>query len=263
MAAPQQKSEWVFFVAGVVVLLCCVLLARTVLGWLSITPDTDAGQRVKARQEIDVDNLRRLNTYAWRDQAGGAVQIPIERAMELTVAQFAAQPARPSGFSAPENPPDLSPDESYVSNKASTDAMQVGERIFTWNCALCHQLNGQGVAGQYPPLAGSEWVQAKNWHGDNHIVKIVLHGFQGPMTVNGQPFNNAMAPWGKLLTDDEIAAVLSYVRSQWGNDAPPITTEFVKKMRQQTHDRKEAWSQKELEDIGKEDVMPFPAATLQ
>jgi mono/diheme cytochrome c family protein len=135
---------------------------------------------------------------------------------------------------------------------AAPDPMVIGKRIFMQNCAVCHQQTGLGVPGQFPPLAGSEWVLSQDWHGDNHIVRIVLHGFQGAVTVAGQQFNNVMAPWGKVLKDDQIAAVLTYVRNQWGNKAPPITKEFVAKIREETKDRTEAWTQKELQAVGKE-----------
>ena len=110
---------------------------------------------------------------------------------------------------------------------AAPDPMVIGKRLFTQNCAVCHQQTGLGVAGQFPPLVGSEWVLSQDWHGDNHIVKIVLHGFHGPVTVKGEQFNNVMAPWGKVLKDEQIAAVLTYVRNEWGNKAPPITKDFV------------------------------------
>jgi mono/diheme cytochrome c family protein len=134
---------------------------------------------------------------------------------------------------------------------AAPDPMVIGKRVFTQNCIVCHQQTGLGVPGQFPPLAGSEWVLSQDWHGDNHIVKIVLHGFQGAVTVKGQQFNNVMAPWGKVLKDEQIAAVLTYVRNEWGNKAPPITKDFVAKIREQTKDRTEPWSQKELQAIGR------------
>jgi mono/diheme cytochrome c family protein len=129
--------------------------------------------------------------------------------------------------------------------------MVIGKRLFTQNCAVCHQQTGLGVAGQFPPLAGSEWVLSQDWHGDNHIVRIVLHGFHEPVTVKGEQFNNVMAPWGKVLKDEQIAAVLTYVRNEWGNKAPPITKEFVSKIREETKDRTEPWTQKELQSIGR------------
>ncbi len=135
---------------------------------------------------------------------------------------------------------------------APPDPMVVGKRVFTQSCAVCHQANGQGVAGQFPPLVESEWVLSRDWHGDNHIVKIVLNGLQGVVTVKGQPYNNAMAPWGSVLKDDQIAAVLTYIRNEWGNQAPPVPVEFVTKIREQTKDRTEPWTQKELQAIGRE-----------
>ena len=104
---------------------------------------------------------------------------------------------------------------------------------------------------------------AQDWHGDNHIVKIVLHGFHGAVTVKGEQFNNVMAPWGKVLKDEQIAAVLTYVRNEWGNKAPPITKEFVSKVREQTKDRTEPWTPKELQAIERllvQDAAAAPAA---
>jgi mono/diheme cytochrome c family protein len=149
---------------------------------------------------------------------------------------------------------------------AAPDPMVIGKRVFVQNCAVCHQQNGLGVAGQFPPLVGSEWVLAQDWHGDNHIVKIVLNGFHGPVTVKGQQYNNVMAPWGKVLKDEQIAAVLTYVRNEWGNQAPPITKEFVSKIREQTKDRTEPWTQKELQAVdrvlvGDGAAAPAPAGT--
>lgn len=135
---------------------------------------------------------------------------------------------------------------------AAPDPMVIGKKVFNTTCAVCHQASGQGVAGQFPPLVESEWVLANSgWHGDNHLVKIVLNGLQGVVSVKGQQYNNAMAPWGATLKDDQIAAVLTYVRNEWGNKAAPITREFVARIREETKDRKDPWTQKELEAIGK------------
>jgi mono/diheme cytochrome c family protein len=148
---------------------------------------------------------------------------------------------------------------------AAPDPMVIGKKVFTQSCAVCHQTNGQGVAGQFPPLVGSEWVLSQDWHGDNHIVKIVLNGLQGPVTVMGAQYNNAMAPWGSVLKDDQIAAVLTYIRNEWGNQAPPISKEFVAQIREETKDRKDPWTQKELQAIervlvGEAAAAPAPEA---
>lgn len=113
--------------------------------------------------------------------------------------------------------------------------MKLGKEVFK-NCAACHQGSGQGMAGQFPPLAGSDWVNNKS---PNRIIRIVLNGLQGPLMVNGQPFTTsaAMLAWKANLTDEQIAAVLTYIRSPANkafaphNDAPPVTPEEVKAIR--------------------------------
>jgi mono/diheme cytochrome c family protein len=136
-----------------------------------------------------------------------------------------------------------------VKDTGPPDPMVVGKRVFTQNCAVCHQTTGLGVAGQFPPLVESEWVLSQDWHGDNHLVKIVLKGLQGPVTVKGQPYNNAMTAFGEILDDDQISAVLTYVRNEWGNEAPPIPPDFVEAVRAETADRRAPWTQPELQAI--------------
>lgn len=127
------------------------------------------------------------------------------------------------------------------------DMMVLGKRTFLNNCQQCHQETGVGLPGQYPPLAGSEWVQA----GDpSRIIRIVLDGFHGPVTVKGQTFNNVMVPWRTVLNDQQIAAVLTYVRQAWGNQAAPVTEDQVKAIRAQTQNRTGTpWTAAELEQI--------------
>jgi mono/diheme cytochrome c family protein len=122
---------------------------------------------------------------------------------------------------------------------------QLGKRVFDTTCAACHQGNGQGVANQYPPLAGSEWVQGN----DERIIRIVLHGLSGPLTVHGKEYNNVMAPLGGALRDEQIANVLSYVRASWGNEAPEVLPETVAKVRAETAGRNSTWTAGELEGL--------------
>ncbi|MCK9590145.1 MAG: cytochrome c [Terrimicrobiaceae bacterium] len=128
------------------------------------------------------------------------------------------------------------------------DPKVLGRRVFTQNCVVCHQTTGLGVAGQFPPLVGSEWVLGGDWHGDNHLVKIILKGLQGPVQVKGATYNNAMPTWSQL-TDEQIASVLTYIRSEWGNAAPPISAEYVKAIRDKTADRTEPWASGDLQAI--------------
>jgi len=121
-----------------------------------------------------------------------------------------------------------------------------GQRIYTPYCMVCHQATGSGAPGQFPPLAGSEWVQAE---APTRIIRLVLDGIQGPITVKGQAYNGAMPPWRDLLKDEEIAAVLTYIRgnANWGNTASPVTPEQVSALRAKTANRAGlAWSADEL-----------------
>jgi mono/diheme cytochrome c family protein len=102
-----------------------------------------------------------------------------------------------------------------------------GKRAYLRVCFVCHQPTGIGVPGAFPPLAGSPIVAAD----PDRLIRIVLFGLQGPVEVNGTAFNGVMPPQGAQLKDAEIADVLTYVRSAWGNDAPAVTLEAVGKIR--------------------------------
>lgn len=110
-------------------------------------------------------------------------------------------------------------------------------------CVSCHQGNGLGTPGQFPPLAGAEWVLEND---PGRLVRIVLHGMQGPVTVKGENYNNVMVPWNGVLNDEEIAAVLTFVRKSWGNNAPPVTTNQVAKVREEVGERSTPWTADEL-----------------
>lgn len=119
---------------------------------------------------------------------------------------------------------------------------QMGKKVFDTTCIACHQANGLGVPGQYPPLVDSEWVAGN----EERLVRIVLHGLNGPITVKGVDFNNVMAPLGGALKDDQIANALSYVRASWGNAAPEVQPETVAKVRADTASRTSFWTADEL-----------------
>lgn len=126
--------------------------------------------------------------------------------------------------------------------KSDADALFAGgQRLYATYCSVCHQPTGQGLAGQFPPLAGSDWVAAET---PNRLIRLALDGIQGPITVSGKSYNGAMPPWRDLLRDEEIAAVLTFVRSNgaWGNQASPVTPEQVKLIRDKTAGRGTAWS---------------------
>ncbi len=104
-----------------------------------------------------------------------------------------------------------------------------GKQVYAGKCSACHQPTGAGLAGVFPPLAASEWVI-----GDEKVlINILLHGVNGEMVVKGNTYNGAMPAW-KSMSDDELAAVMSYIRSDWGNQGAPITAKAVADQREAT-----------------------------
>jgi putative membrane-bound dehydrogenase-like protein len=111
-------------------------------------------------------------------------------------------------------------------------------------CIACHQANGQGLPGLAPSLAKSEWVQGPI----SRPVRIVLHGLGGPVTVNGATFSGplVMPPQKDVLDDVAISEVLTYVRNEWGNQAPPVQPAEVKAIRDEEAKRTQPWTAEEL-----------------
>lgn len=111
--------------------------------------------------------------------------------------------------------------------------MVLGKEFFG-NCIQCHQENGLGVAGSYPPLAASEYVLGDK----RRLVALVLKGMNGVLVVNSRMYNSQMPAW-EIREDEEIAAVLTYIRSSWGNKADPVSIDFVAKVRAELEGRGE------------------------
>jgi mono/diheme cytochrome c family protein len=122
-----------------------------------------------------------------------------------------------------------------------------GKKIYSANCAVCHQPNGLGAAGQgYPPLAGSEWVTGST----KRLGMIVLKGLQGPITVKGQQYGTAvMQPWDKTLSDAKIADVLTYIRQEWGNKAGPVSPAGVAALRKELASHPDSYTEADLKAV--------------
>jgi mono/diheme cytochrome c family protein len=128
-----------------------------------------------------------------------------------------------------------------------------GKKIFAANCQTCHQANGLGVPGQYPPLAGSEFTTG----GSRRPAMIVMKGLQGPVTVKGQKFGTAvMQPWDKTLTDQKIADVITYERSEWGNNASPVTKEQIAALRKELANHPESYAEPDILAVPAEAELP-------
>lgn len=101
-----------------------------------------------------------------------------------------------------------------------------GNQLYIKHCLQCHQNDGKGVRGMFPPLAGNDKIKGPA----ADIIKIVLFGLEGPITVNERDYNQPMPPQA-YLTDKQIADILSYIRNSWGNQAPNVTPTDVGKVR--------------------------------
>jgi mono/diheme cytochrome c family protein len=132
---------------------------------------------------------------------------------------------------------------------------KIGREVYLRDahCATCHQPNGEGTPGIYPPLAKSDWIQD-----DERLIKLALKGLWGPIEVAGQHFDPSkgvppMMGFGEMLNDNELAAVLSYVRQSFGNDGDLISAESVRKVREATRGRANFYM---VEELLKEHPLP-------
>jgi|GEM_PF-2057028 len=125
----------------------------------------------------------------------------------------------------------------------AAEQLERGAAVYARTCAGCHQNDGRGTEGAFPPLDGSAVVA-----GDPGLsVRIVLHGLTGPVKVPGKVEINSMMPAVVAeVTDANIADVLTYVRHSWSNDAGPVSEEEVTKIHAATKDRQVPWTLEEL-----------------
>ena len=122
--------------------------------------------------------------------------------------------------------------EKPKAGEMNSEAMKMGKQIYLRDgfCNTCHQPNGKGLsASGFPPLNESNWVVGS----EERLIKIVLRGMYGPIVVNGKkyPGQVPMTPFGGMLNDKEVAAVLTYIRNSFGNKAPAVEESTVKKVR--------------------------------
>ena len=106
--------------------------------------------------------------------------------------------------------------------------VDAGRELFAGTCSTCHQAEGQGMPGVFPPLAGSDYIAAD----PGRVPAVILHGLVGPVTVNGTEYNSNMPPMSQL-TDDEVANISTYVLNSWGNPGGRVTKAEAAAIRQQ------------------------------
>lgn len=117
---------------------------------------------------------------------------------------------------------------SSSSQGPETAQAALGQRTYKRVCITCHQADGRGISGVYPTLHRTRWTLGDR----GRLIRLVLHGMEGPVEVKGQPYNQLMPPLGGQLSDEEVAAVLTFVRQHFGNDVSAITPAEVAAVRQ-------------------------------
>ncbi|WP_440998557.1 c-type cytochrome [Fodinibius sp. SL11] len=128
-------------------------------------------------------------------------------------------------------------------NEEGDPALLNGENLYSQNCASCHGSNGEGVSGVFPPLVNSEWVS-----GDKSVpIRILLHGLQGEIDVQGQTYQGIMPSFKARLSAAEIASILNYLRAQNQEDLPEISQDEVIKVSKKYRKRTRPWTASELQ----------------
>jgi mono/diheme cytochrome c family protein len=156
---------------------------------------------------------------------------PVGKRLEK-VTSLVHWPGQP-GYEPPAPPEPLTPQQQA--------RFEAGRKIFSVTCAACHNIDGRGRSGLAPPLLDSEWVLGP----DTRLGRIVLHGVRGPITVAGGTYNLEM-PALPTLNDEDIAAVLTYVRREWDHTAPAVEPESIARIRREDANRSGAWTEREL-----------------
>lgn len=120
-------------------------------------------------------------------------------------------------------------DFQVVAGAGSQDGAIDGGKLYATHCVACHQATGAGLAGVFPPLAGAEWVIGE----PKVLIQILLHGVSGELTVQDTVYNGQMPAFGDKMNDSELAALLTHIRTDFGNTAEPIQAEMIARQREE------------------------------
>lgn len=117
-----------------------------------------------------------------------------------------------------------------------------GRGMFAAHCASCHGSDGKGTEGGPPPLRDAPWIRGS----ESRLIKIVLHGVRGRMEIDGKTYDLEMPGFGRVLSDSDVAEVLSFVRRSFGRETEPVTPAGVRRVRDANRDRSAYWTVEEL-----------------
>ncbi|MGH7728829.1 MAG: cytochrome b N-terminal domain-containing protein [Vulcanimicrobiaceae bacterium] len=176
---------------------------------------------------LDRNPSRRLSRRPW---VLGVTALAVIVSVGLTLySQFAVQAEQAAAGSVPFwglSPAVAHTEAPAIGGLQVAAAKAHAAQLFSTNCASCHGATGMGQPGVFPPLAGNAYET-----GDpNAVIHTVLYGRHEKITVNGKTYDAQMPPWKGSLSDADLAAVISYVRSSWGNNAGPVTEAQVAKL---------------------------------
>ncbi|MGY2895581.1 c-type cytochrome [Deinococcus sp. UYEF24] len=218
---------------GVLFPIVAVILFSVILGFTgrSAAPDPNlAGQNAAASQSAAQSggNTSGGGNSTTMAGSGMASTATTGTASSGTASSGAAA----SGTAAAGTVPTATGAGASTSGTASTapaagtavQASADGAQVYTANCASCHGPAGAGVPGAFPPLAGNKAILGS----EKYVSDVLLYGLQGQINAGGQNYNGVMPAWAATLSDAEIAAVLTHIRSTWGNAAPAVTADTVK-----------------------------------
>ncbi len=132
-----------------------------------------------------------------------------------------------------------------------------GEALYMSRCSSCHLASGEGITGVFPTLNEVDWVTGDK----GRLIRIVLDGVMGEIQVGDMVYTGIMPPWKTFLNDQEMAALLTYIRSAWDNDATAVSENEVRLVREATSDRNQAWTIKELSQINNQGILDLAGST--
>ncbi|HSH48941.1 MAG TPA: cbb3-type cytochrome c oxidase subunit II [Halomonas sp.] len=160
---------------------------------------------------------------------GGKV-VPTERGQALVAYLLALRQTPIEGAGGPTQAASAETRQSGAPEESSAkQASAQGATLYANTCASCHQANGQGLPGTFPPLAGDAVVLAED---PGMHIDTILHGAQG-RTIDGTKYASPMPGFADQLDDDQVAAIVNHERSSWGNDAPGVTAKDVAERREE------------------------------
>lgn len=156
----------------------------------------------------------------------------VEEAEEVT------QQAQVTTQAKVESAPVATSESGGMAAKKKSVGKADGKALYSAKCSACHQATGQGLPGVFPPLVGSVWVSTEDY---NLPAQIIAKGLSGKITVAGSDYNGVMPAFGQALSSAELAALLTYIRSAWGNKASAVTSANVEESLAKYSEHSSAW----------------------